>query len=141
MYSVPKKSADRPCHGKFKKLNLKVETKMVPRRKTIPSWTKFNKVQKIFNLILYSIFRGLHVLNLLLLESTVNNSGFTNSKLKIRLVGALGNLLLFPSTGRVSCKSKYPRRKVEITMYYFGGGEIMHRARGARAHLARRLAG
>ena len=50
-------------------------------------------------------------------ESTVNNSG---SKLKIRLVGPLGNLLLFPSMGRVSCDLKYPRRKVEIIMYYFG---------------------
>jgi hypothetical protein len=48
------------CHGKFKKLNLKVETKMhakmVPQRKITPSWTKFNKAQKIFKLILYSKF-------------------------------------------------------------------------------------
>jgi hypothetical protein len=44
-------------------------------------------------------------------ESTVNNSGST-SKLKIRLTGDLGNLLLFPSMGRVSCESKYRRRKV-----------------------------
>ena len=29
---------------------------MVPQRKTIFSWTKFNKVQKIFKLILYSKF-------------------------------------------------------------------------------------
>ena len=35
-------------------------------------------------------------------ESTVNNSG---SKLKIRLVGPLGNLLLFPSMGRGTCES------------------------------------
>jgi hypothetical protein len=46
-------------------------------------------------------------------ESTVNNSGST-SKFKIRLIGPLGNLLLFPSMGRVSCESKYPRRKVEM---------------------------
>jgi hypothetical protein len=57
VYSVPKRTADRPCHGKFKKLSLKVETKMVPQRKTIPSWTKFNKVQNIFTWILYSKFR------------------------------------------------------------------------------------
>jgi hypothetical protein len=44
-------------------------------------------------------------------ESTVNNSG---SKSKIRLVGALGNLLLFPSIGRETRESNYPRRKVEI---------------------------
>ena len=42
-------------------------------------------------------------------ESTVNNSG---SKLKIRLTGALGNLLLFPSMGRGTRESKYRRRKV-----------------------------
>ena len=29
---------------------------MVPQRKTIPSWTKFHKVQKIFTWILYSKF-------------------------------------------------------------------------------------
>jgi hypothetical protein len=39
----------------------------------------------------------------------VNNSG---SKLKIRLTGPLGNLLLFPSMGRETCESTYPRRKV-----------------------------
>jgi hypothetical protein len=44
-------------------------------------------------------------------ESTVNNSG---SKAKTRLVGALGHLLLFPSMGRETSESKYPRRKVEI---------------------------
>ena len=48
VYNVPKQSADRCCHGKFKKLSLKVEIKMVPQRKTNPSWTKFNKVQKHF---------------------------------------------------------------------------------------------
>jgi hypothetical protein len=41
--------------------------------------------------------------------STVNNFG---SKLTIRLTGDLGNLLLFPSMGRGTCESKYPRRKV-----------------------------
>ena len=45
-------------------------------------------------------------------ESTVNNSGSKNSKSKIRLVGALGNLLLFPLMGRGTCESKYRRRKV-----------------------------
>jgi hypothetical protein len=38
----------------------------------------------------------------------VNNSG---SKLEIRLVGPLGNLLLFPSMGRETYESRYPRRK------------------------------
>jgi hypothetical protein len=42
-------------------------------------------------------------------ESTVNNSG---SKLKIRLTGPLGNLLLFRSMGRGTRESKYRRRKV-----------------------------
>jgi hypothetical protein len=42
-------------------------------------------------------------------ESTMSNSG---SKLKIRLVGPLGNLLLFPSMGRGTRESKYPHRKV-----------------------------
>jgi hypothetical protein len=42
-------------------------------------------------------------------ESTVNNEGST---LKIRLTGALGNLLLFLSMGRGTRESKYPRRKV-----------------------------
>jgi hypothetical protein len=41
-------------------------------------------------------------------ESTLNNSG---SKLKIRQTGPrLGNLLLFPPMGRVTCGSKYRRR-------------------------------
>jgi hypothetical protein len=44
---VPKQSADPSCHGKFKKLSLKMETKMVPQRKIIPtierSLTKFKK--------------------------------------------------------------------------------------------------
>ena len=66
MYSVPKQTADRPCHGKFKKLSLKVETKMVPQRKTIPSRTKFNKVQKFLGEFYIANFIELHVLNLLL---------------------------------------------------------------------------
>jgi hypothetical protein len=60
MYNVPTKSADRSRHGKFKKLSLKVETKMVPQRKTIPSWTKFNKVQKILGEFYIANFVGLH---------------------------------------------------------------------------------
>jgi hypothetical protein len=48
MESVPKMRADRPYHGNYKNLNLKVETKMVAQWKTVRSFTKFNKVQKIF---------------------------------------------------------------------------------------------
>jgi hypothetical protein len=66
MYSVPKQSADPSCHGKFKKLSLKVETKMVPQRKKIPFRTKFNKVQNISREFYIANFLGLHVLNLLL---------------------------------------------------------------------------
>ena len=44
-------------------------------------------------------------------EPIVDNSA---PKLKIRLTGALGNLLLFPQMGRGTCESKYPWRKVEI---------------------------
>jgi hypothetical protein len=44
-------------------------------------------------------------------ESTVNNK-ISGSKLKIRQTGALGNLPLFPSMGRGTRESKYPRRKV-----------------------------
>ena len=43
-------------------------------------------------------------------ESTVNNSA---SKLKIYEIHPVGNHLLFPSMGRGTCESKYPRRKVE----------------------------
>ena len=42
-------------------------------------------------------------------ESTVNNS---SSKLQIWLTGRLGNPLLFPSMGRATRESNYPRRKL-----------------------------
>ena len=42
--------------------------------------------------------------------TAVNNSC---SKLKFRLTGALGNLLLFRSMGRGTRESTYARRKVE----------------------------
>ena len=42
-------------------------------------------------------------------ESTVNNS---SSKLKNRLTGRMGNLLLFPSMGRGNCESKYLGRSI-----------------------------
>ena len=45
-----------------------------------------------------------------IMESTVNNS---DSKLKIYEIHPVGNHLLFPSMGRGTCESKYPRRKVE----------------------------
>jgi hypothetical protein len=42
-------------------------------------------------------------------EATTNN---LDSKLKIRLTGRMGNLLLFPSMGHGPRESKYPWRKV-----------------------------
>ena len=66
MYSVPKQTADRPCHGKSKKLSLKVETKMVPKGKQFPLERSFIKFKIFLGEFYIANFLGLHVLNLLL---------------------------------------------------------------------------
>ena len=93
MGSVPKKKRVQIVHvmENFKKLNLKVKWCPKAQRETITSRTKFNEVQNIFKLILYSInsnklwgsltslFKKQHFL----LKTTANFWSFEDEKVSI----------------------------------------------------------